>query len=571
MMEREPDSSDRADDRELFRRLTDGLISAEEFNALEERLLGDAEFRARYIRQMDLEASLYELVGAAVQPVAIGSSASRPPVRRRRMALVACALVALLIGGIVLNRHSGNAPPQDGAPEQRIARPSTDAVENSSVAHYRERQLPGLSEVVIVTRIQDIGPVSGSTALRAGRRLKPGRLFLPAGRVHLEFLSGAEVVVEGPADLSIESAIAVTLEAGRAAARVRPSARGFLLNAPGAAIVDLGTAFAVSVDRQGRSEVHVTEGQVEVSLLGDDGNTLVSERLEESQTVRIRQSPSTLESVEQPSAGLPTLNTRPRVPLPVTAEYVQQIVNAAPVIYWRFESVVDGRTPNEMGAGWSGRLHEPAAELAAPAVPGEVAAAPAPSISIAGGALHMTEADGLRHFESDGPVPALNGDAYSIELWANPDRLQWATLVGIMPEREVWAPYHLNVIELAHQTSFVHTPGTFRFMHRHPPKMTGGVNLFAPEGCSPGQWHHIVATRTPNELTLYVNGQPVRRLEMQSNSDENSYRVLLGQLHDATRLRQFVGMLDEFALYRRALTDAEVGRHYELLAKQQPD
>lgn len=51
---------------------------------------------------------------------------------------------------------------------------------------------------------------------------------------------------------------------GRLQVRVSPHARGFKLLAPDAKLVDLGTEFGVVVDQNGRSEVHVFEGEVDV-------------------------------------------------------------------------------------------------------------------------------------------------------------------------------------------------------------------------------------------------------------------------------------------------------------------
>ncbi len=75
--------SDGAAERELFRRLVDQGLSPQEFADLEQRLLDDREFRARYVQYMDLEANLYEeLIGpmmmANLVTPATSPSASTP-------------------------------------------------------------------------------------------------------------------------------------------------------------------------------------------------------------------------------------------------------------------------------------------------------------------------------------------------------------------------------------------------------------------------------------------------------------------------------------------------------------
>jgi len=170
-----------------------------------------------------------------------------------------------------------------------------------------------------------------------------------------------------------------------------------------------------------------------------------------------------------------------------------------------------------------------------------------------------------RFLTTDQPITALNSDSFTIELWVNPDHLHNATLVGIAPDEEHGEEVKLNVLELAHQTNYVHTPGTFRFLHRDPPARRGGINLFSQDGCTPGQWHHLAAVKTPTQLRFYVNGKQVRTFDERVGVDDQSYRLIVGQLHRGTLERQFIGAIDEFAIYTSALDEAQIARHYELV------
>jgi hypothetical protein len=95
-------------------------------------------------------------------------------------------------------------------------------------------------------------------------------LELESGQAELEFADGAEVVLAGPARVRIDSAGSCTLELGEAMAELPARAGGFTVHTPTAAIVDLGTSFAVAVDAAGVTEVHVFKGQVAVQPAGDD-------------------------------------------------------------------------------------------------------------------------------------------------------------------------------------------------------------------------------------------------------------------------------------------------------------
>jgi ferric-dicitrate binding protein FerR (iron transport regulator) len=545
----------------LLRRLADGELQAQEFESLQDRLLRDDAFRASYVRFMDLEANLYDVLEKPV----VASGPGYPPTHRGRLRsallVVGTLLAAVLVGATIfaLNMMRNQALVDGASTRKPTARPET---------RFIESDLKGHKDVAIVIQVEEAATAKeGDVALRAGMRLKPGVLTVGKGLLQLEFVRGAVVVLQGPAEIHLLSADTATLIGGRAWARVPEAARGFVLNAPDAAIVDLGTEFAVAVDDQGDSEVHVLEGEVEVSLLGDDGNTLRNERLLESNTLRVSADESSLESVEMPSVKPPTIERKAPAPIVVTPDYVQEVMAGRPAIYWRFESAVNGVVPNEVGPEFAAVIHDGIV----PSVPGKPADAPvetmkaAPLAVVENGVVRFSSGNLARWVGPDVAVPGLNSGSYSIEFWVRPDMLQTATLAGVMPEGELWANSHLNVIELCNQTSLVHAPGSFRFLHRHPPNAKGGLNLFSEGGFTPMQWHHLVAVNAPDTLRLYLNGKLVRSLTKLPTIDSVPYHVCLGQLKPQTLERQLVGSIDEFALYRRELSAEEVSRHYELL------
>ncbi|MEM9282280.1 MAG: LamG-like jellyroll fold domain-containing protein [Verrucomicrobiota bacterium] len=108
--------------------------------------------------------------------------------------------------------------------------------------------------------------------------LTPGLLEIESGQTTIAFNSGATATVEGPAVLSIESLNRLFLKSGRITADVPPPATGFTINTPRMNVVDIGTRFGVSVEKNGDSELHVMEGLVEASRnRGNSVTTLVRE------------------------------------------------------------------------------------------------------------------------------------------------------------------------------------------------------------------------------------------------------------------------------------------------------
>jgi hypothetical protein len=116
--------------------------------------------------------------------------------------------------------------------------------------------------VAVLSRVVDAG--SSTTPLKAGGVVRKGRFVLDQGVVQLEFLSGANLVVEAPADLDLLSATEVYCRRGKLRARVPTPAKGFAIETVTNRAIDLGTEFAVAVDDAASTEVHVLDGEVKL-------------------------------------------------------------------------------------------------------------------------------------------------------------------------------------------------------------------------------------------------------------------------------------------------------------------
>ena len=95
-----------------------------------------------------------------------------------------------------------------------------------------------------------------------GVRLPPRRVELENGTAVLRFDGGAELVMVGPSAIDLKSAAAVAVQRGDVVVRATDGAEGFVVLTPTSEVVDLGTEFAVKVNRKGKTEVHVLEGEV---------------------------------------------------------------------------------------------------------------------------------------------------------------------------------------------------------------------------------------------------------------------------------------------------------------------
>ncbi len=111
------------------------------------------------------------------------------------------------------------------------------------------------------------------TSLISGGLLPEGPLHLLSGLAHIELFSGVQMVIQGEARFSIESAMQVRVAQGRIRAFVPEAAQGFRVLTQQGQVIDLGTEFAIDVDAQS-TRVNVLDGEVELHPHGDRPHTI---------------------------------------------------------------------------------------------------------------------------------------------------------------------------------------------------------------------------------------------------------------------------------------------------------
>jgi hypothetical protein len=239
---------DRQGDLEdLFRRLSDGPLSPEESARLNDLLHGNPGACEKYLNQFTMDAHLrYEFGGRAPFPEALptgpraattaGSTAGR---------VVRFAAAVLLGAGLSFLASSAWRGARSSSHDER---PSADRVATLLFADNCEW---GMKEGMV-----------------EGQRLSAGSLRLLRGLAVLRFDGGAAVVLEGPSELRIVSRGFVWMDSGRLTVRAPKEAAGFTVRAPASDVVDLGTEFAIVVERGGATEVHVLEGEVSFGKAG---------------------------------------------------------------------------------------------------------------------------------------------------------------------------------------------------------------------------------------------------------------------------------------------------------------
>ena len=275
-------------DLELLDAWRHGLISEDEFCDLEQRLNEDAEFRAALRAMADIEEGLCAL---AIQPLPIGLASDAAETRSsNRFVYAGWVVAAVLLIGLLVAVNS--------------RQPDVDA----DMAQQPSDALAEESPVAVLTRAID---VEWKHAKRfqagIGQPVTEKHLRLESGIVEVSFRSGATVTVEGPAKLRIDSAMKCFSHYGKLTANCPPSAHGFTVKFRGGQVVDLGTEFALDAQPEGKTKVHVLDGEVIVALTDDDENVLREQNLKGNSAVEMDPDESAISSIEfdaEPYSGL---------------------------------------------------------------------------------------------------------------------------------------------------------------------------------------------------------------------------------------------------------------------------
>lgn len=247
---------DRDELRGWFSEMGDGTLSADELSRLERLLETNEEARKLWYEQSDLEVGLADWAAVRnVEKIDFLPAATKP---KRRFYLGSIAAVAAALVSILWWRSRPIELPLNS-------------------------ELPAIGIAVLT---QTVGATWADGMDRiAGTTLPSGDLKLLSGAILVEFYSGARVVIEGPAELELQSPGRAFLRSGKLNAHVPTQAKGFTIEMPKATVVDYGTDFGVITGGANPPEVHVFSGSVEVALEKQPSNAL-----KQGEAVRLRDS-----------------------------------------------------------------------------------------------------------------------------------------------------------------------------------------------------------------------------------------------------------------------------------------
>jgi hypothetical protein len=184
-----------------------------------------------------------------------------------------------------------------------------------------------------------------------------------------------------------------------------------------------------------------------------------------------------------------------------------------------------------------------------------------------------------QYLSTDSPWELAPRPGHAVELWFQAEAIDYTTLVGLFPPREMNLPdqrdryLHTLLVELtAQKRQTLHKPASIRFLHRWPLDVRMEYNAYSQDYYIPRRWHHVVAQKNGDRMELYFDGVLDRVLPLDSDYPTLPCHLIVGRrtpdAQDPKDSRSFVGRLDELALYDHPLTAEEVRRHHGLASQR---
>ncbi|PQO46971.1 LamG-like jellyroll fold domain-containing protein [Blastopirellula marina] len=253
----------------LLGEYANGEISAEGLDRLAAILKQSPAARKEYIEFFRVHAGLYDLVEEYSQRDSLSETTlanaqvSRPSEPRLIGVPIAFALLAasLLVAGFVFSLRWEDDIAEVPSVNFPTTKTSVKEVANSLTLPDATTTQP----IAVISRMVDVVMAPGEAALHIGQSVPPQQVTLQSGLVQFDFLNGVTMVVEGTVELELISQTRCKLLRGQARVYASSQEDGFTLETEDATFIDRGTEFGVRVTPGKESEVHVIDGQVDVT------------------------------------------------------------------------------------------------------------------------------------------------------------------------------------------------------------------------------------------------------------------------------------------------------------------
>ncbi|MEM6915820.1 MAG: LamG-like jellyroll fold domain-containing protein [Verrucomicrobiota bacterium] len=220
-----------------------GQLDQGTFAEFQDELRKSPVFRERFRRLANLDSGLRDLALVESTPPAVAGVSASNASKSGWLALAAAVAVLGVATWISFSGTSGE--------DSFVAGPETHGV------------------AVVTAEAGAVWSEEKGTTPTQGAPLAPGVLFLEEGLAQIDFFGGASISLSGPAEIELVNRDKAVLHRGRLRADVPPAARGFEILTADVRLEDLGTTFGLAVGDDNSADLIVFDGEVVAHGEGD--------------------------------------------------------------------------------------------------------------------------------------------------------------------------------------------------------------------------------------------------------------------------------------------------------------
>ncbi len=574
----------------LLSTLSDGRLSHAQYERLTQIISDDPEARKLYLRWVFLESRLqrqFGVLGTPLRPQDDASSilmevleeeqrlrAQRAAAEAERQAQQACdrdRMWSLLTGG-----DSIDLTPVRHVVIPKFAFYGTLAAMAALVlfALFMSFHRPGAPSVVpgpsvVATPVARVAQsvnarwADDTLATTPGTLLYPGTHMLRRGMVRIVYDNDATLIIEAPATFELVSGDRVMLHQGKLVGEAPARAFGFTVRTPSASVIDLGTEFGVAVDAGGATTVQVFDGKVSLRSRGvEEREAQPSEELFAGDARQVDAAGERVRVIEaRPLTFVRREEFEAHVNASISAYHRWLAYSYAVrrrddlVVYYPFE--LDAAHPNRLfnaAVMTRGRLDGRFEGLGG--LPrwttGRWPEKQAVQFNRAARTMIRTPFDNLLHIENE----------LTVAVWVRLTDLSASQ--HLVTRRQVQPRIDaLNLVwngDDKPESGF--PPRSILFNTGQDPGRYHGMFIPAPT-VQPGQWVHLAVTYDREGVGYYIDGQLVGRRPPRQPLPACTADLLIGGVElELYPTETFDGLIDELAIFKRALSAQEIAELY---------
>lgn len=389
-------------------------------------------------------------------------------------------------------------------------------------------------------------------------------IALHEGIAEFRLANGVSFGVEGPASLLLVSPTKLALQYGKLTAHVPWGTDDFKILTSGCRLIARDAEFGVCL-KESKLDIHVFSGEVAASSVTADGTNqedvgFDEESAGDASEQHFRQAVVTAGRVlrlatqdamlkvmgwDEANPALFVSKLSMSGPLPITNDYVAQVLASRPIGYWRFERISDSKIDNEIDGSPPLKAFD--------------------KYELVGGSENRSaelRSEGDWFVRTVKRLPVGKTD-YSVEAWIKPSHFHVGRVIGLDCKETHRAGMALELKGGVSDSFGKENLGALRYVH-HGGKMSPrfGTSCFSSQPYSVRRWQHVVAVKSGSQMKFYLDGKLSNSLA-DSTVLPNDAFVVVGIHHGDRRTRKFIGQVDEVAVYARALSAEEIERHYK--------